>query len=106
MNPDVRLSKIKINTLFDVDGFKMHLSGRSSNGLLFKGANQLVVPYKMEKIIKVISKYCFDYKENKEAVLSEKNRPTEEMFEELFDILVSKLEYAVYENACQHKYLN
>lgn len=97
VNPDVRLSKIKINTLFDVDGFKMHLSGRSSNGLLFKGANQLVVPYKMEKIIKVISKYCFDYKENKEAVLSEKNRPTEEMFEELFDILVSKLEYAVYE---------
>lgn len=72
VNPDVRIPKIKINTLFDVDGFKMHLSGRSSNGLIFKGANQLVVPYKIEKIIKVISKYCLDYKENKEAVLSEK----------------------------------
>ena len=97
VNPDVRIPKIKINTLFDVDGFKMHLSGRSSNGLIFKGANQLVVPYKIEKIIKVISKYCLDYKENKEAVLSEKIRPTEGMFEELFDLLVGKLEYTVYE---------
>ncbi len=29
INPDIRLSKIKIDTLFDVDAFKMHLSGRS-----------------------------------------------------------------------------
>lgn len=96
VNPDVRVSKIKIDTLFDVDGFKMHLSGRSSNGLLFKGANQLVISDQMQKVVKMISKYCYDYKDNKEALLSDKNRPSYDMFNELYDLLVNKLEFAVY----------
>lgn len=72
VNPDVRLPKIKINTLFDVDGFKMHLSGRTGKQLIFKGANQLVLSEKQQLTVKKIGKYCADYKENKEAVLSEK----------------------------------
>ncbi|MEG0831786.1 MAG: Cas9 endonuclease PAM-interacting domain-containing protein, partial [Acidaminococcaceae bacterium] len=36
----ILLPKIKIDTLFKVDGFKMHLSGRTGQQLVFKGANQ------------------------------------------------------------------
>lgn len=96
VNPDVRLSKIKINTLFDVDGFKMHLSGRTGKRLVFKGANQLVLREKLQLTVKKIGKYCADYKENKEAVLSEKSEVTQEVLEELYDEFLHKLRNSLY----------
>ena len=41
--PKILIKKIKIDTLFKVDGFYMWLSGRTSNQLIFKGANQLIL---------------------------------------------------------------
>lgn len=96
VNPDVRILKIKINTLFDVDGFKMHLSGRTGKQLLFKGANQLVLSEELQLIVKKIGKYCADYKENKEAVLSEKSEVTQEVLEELYDEFLHKLRNSLY----------
>lgn len=96
VNPDVRLSKIKINTLFDVDGFKMHLSGRTGKQLIFKGANQLILSEKQQLTVKKIGKYCADYKENKEAVLSEKSEVTQEALEELYDEFLHKLRNGLY----------
>lgn len=63
-DPEILLPKVKINTLFSVDGFKMHLSGRTGKQLLFKNANQLVLPeeqyayfHKIEKWIEKNKKY-------------------------------------------------
>ena len=96
INPDIRIPQIKINTLFDVDGFKMHLSGRSEKRLLFKGANQLVLSPEMQIIVKKIGKYCADRKENKNAVLSEKSELTSDNLEQLFDELLNKLKNSIY----------
>ena len=96
VNPDVRILKIKINTLFNVDGFKMHLSGRTGKQLIFKGANQLVLSEKQQLTVKKIGKYCADYKENKEAVLSEKSEVTQEALEELYDEFLHKLRNSLY----------
>ena len=96
VNPDVRILKIKINTLFDVDGFKMHLSGRTGKQLLFKGANQLVLSEELQLIVKKIGKYCADYKENKEAVKNEKSEVTQEVLEELYDEFLHKLRNSLY----------
>lgn len=41
--PKILIKKIKIDTLFKVDGFYMWLSGRTENRLIFKGANQLLL---------------------------------------------------------------
>ena len=38
-NPEIILPKVKIDTLFKVDGFYMWLSGRTENRLIFKCAN-------------------------------------------------------------------
>lgn len=61
---EILLPKVKINTLFSVDGFKMHLSGRTGKQLLFKNANQLVLPkaqyayfHKIEKWVERNKKY-------------------------------------------------
>ena len=96
INPDVRIPQIKINTLFDVDGFKMHLSGRTGKQLIFKGANQLVLSPEMQTIVKKIGKYCADRKENKNAVLSEKSELTSDNLEQLFDELLNKLKNSIY----------
>lgn len=96
VNPDVRLSKIKKNALIDVDGFKMHLVGRTENRLLLIGATQLVLSEDDQQLIKKIGKYCLDHRENKEAVLPEKYELTMDLFEKLYDIFVFKLEQTVY----------
>ena len=43
INPKIILKKIKLNSLFVVNGFPMHLTGRSNNDLLYKSAAQLVL---------------------------------------------------------------
>lgn len=96
VNPDVRLSKIRKNALIDVDGFKMHLVGRTENRLLLIGATQLVLSEDDQQLIKKIGKYCLDHRENKDAVLSEKYELTMDLFEKLYDVFVFKLEQTVY----------
>lgn len=56
-NPRILIGKIKIDSLFEIDGFQLHLSGRSKNSLNFKVALQLVVSNNDEKYLKKIVKY-------------------------------------------------
>ena len=54
--PEILLKKIKIDTLFKVDGFKMWLSGRTGGQLIFKCANQLVLSGEDTKVLKKVRK--------------------------------------------------
>lgn len=95
-NPRILLSKIKIDTLFDVDGFRMHLSSRTGNQLVFKGANQLVLSNKIERIVKKTGKFCADYKTNKNATISEKMELTDEDLLMVYEEFQKKLQNTVY----------
>lgn len=53
----VLVRKIKFNTLFRVDGFYMHLSGRTGPQLIFKGAHQLCLSGELYQYVKKISNY-------------------------------------------------
>ena len=59
-NPEILIPKIKIDTLFKIDGFPMHLSGRTGNQLVFKGAVQLILDYEEEQLLKRIEKFLND----------------------------------------------
>ena len=52
LNPIILINKIKIDTLFKVDGFYMWLSGRTGKQLIFKGANELLLSDEETKILK------------------------------------------------------
>lgn len=95
-NPRILLDNIKIDTLFDVDGFKMWLSGRTGNQLIFKCANQLVVSGKDEKILKKIIKYTQRKKDNKEARLSDRDALYEEDLLHIYDMFADKISSTVY----------
>lgn len=44
VNPDIRIRKIKIQSLLRIDGFDSYLTGRSDNQLLLRNAVNLLIP--------------------------------------------------------------
>ena len=95
-NPDVRVRKIKMDSLFNVDGFRMHLSGRTGKQLIFKCAEQLVLDEESQKILKKTAKVFADYKENKNIKISDKIELTDEMLIKLYELFYKKLKDTVY----------
>lgn len=96
MEPEVLLKKIKTDTLFSVDGFKMWLSGRTGGQLIFKGANQLLLSEENAATLKKIGKYVQRRKENKDTTLNIYDGIEEGALEKLYDIFLEKLEKTVY----------
>ena len=59
MNPDIRLKKIKVNALIKVDGYPMHVSGKSGDKVRMKSAVQLCLNRKWINYIKKRKLYGF-----------------------------------------------
>lgn len=98
LNPVVLLDKIKIDSLFQVDGFFMWLSGRTNNRLLFKCANQLILSLEDEMILKKIVKFINRRKDNKETKIYESDKLNVEMLNRLYDTFLFKLQKSIYGN--------
>lgn len=95
-NPRILLPKIKIDSLFVVDGFRMHLSGRSGKQLIFKNANQLIVSDTIQKTLKKALKYCADYKINRNTEISDKVELSQQDLQEVYKEFQHKLQNTVY----------
>lgn len=94
--PQILIRKIKTDTLFNVDGFHMWLSGRTENRLIFKGANQLLLSKNETIILKRILKYVKRQKDNKNAFLTANDELTEQSLTELYDTFLYKIKNTVY----------
>ena len=94
--PEILIAKIKIDTLFKVDGFYMWLSGRTGNQLLFKGANELILSLHDTATLKKIIKFTNRLKENKETKIVEKDQLTEQDLVQLYDTFIYKLKNTIY----------
>lgn len=95
--PQILIPKIKINTLFQVNGFKMHLSGRTGKQLIFKGANQFCVNKQNQMYIKKLIKYVDrnkQYKKNFEITEYDKITKDENLY--LYDLYLEKLKNTLY----------
>ena len=97
VKPRIIIPKIKINTLFCVDGFYMHLSGRTGNQLIFKCANQLVLNDENVKYLKKVTGYIEKCKERKTKLeITEYTGITFEENLKIYDELVDKLSNSIY----------
>lgn len=56
-NPRVLIPRIKMDSLLSFDGFRMYVSGRTGQRIVYKNANQLILSPKEIRYIKRISKY-------------------------------------------------
>ena len=94
--PQILINKIKTDTLFNVDGFHMWLSGRSGVQLIFKGANQLVLSSDETMTLKKILKYVNRKKEQKNITLTEYDALSDQELMKLYDRFLDKLKNTVY----------
>ena len=95
-NPKILLNKIKIDTLFKVDGFYMWLSGRTGKQLIFKGANQLILTAKDTAILKKVIKFVTRRKENKNLEIVFHDELTTSDLLGLYDTFLDKLSNTIY----------
>ena len=96
IEPVIRLRKIKTDTLFKVDGFRMWLSGRTGNQLIFKNANQLLLSKEETAILKRVLKYVQRFNENKAAKLTAWDELASADLIRLYDVFLGKIQNAVY----------
>ena len=94
--PKILLRKIRTDTLFDVDGFKMWLSGRTGSRLIFKCANQLILFPNDEKCLKKILKFIQRRKENKNLQIYNVDGILDEDLLHLYDTFLDKLQNTIY----------
>lgn len=94
--PEILLRKIKMDTLFNVDGFKMWLSGRTGGQLVLKNANQLILGADDTETLKKILKFIQRKKENKNLKLVMTDKITEENLLHLYDTFLDKLKNTIY----------
>lgn len=93
----ILIPKIKINSLFSVDGFLMHLSGRTVDRLIFKGACQLIMDDEMTAYFKKIVKFegkCTAKKQTLEAAPFDKLSKEENI--KVYEFFLNKLKNSVY----------
>lgn len=97
----VLLPRIKMNSLFKVDGFPMNVTGRGGKQLVFKHAVSLVIGYDKEQYLKKVLKYSERVQQAKKY-----KRDIEEPTEydgisrkenlEIYDTFMKKIKHSLY----------
>jgi CRISPR-associated endonuclease Csn1 len=104
-NPEVLLNgrMIKTNSLWEIDGYRVHLSCKSADYVWFKGAQQLVLSSAQEIYIKKIYKYCERANGSKElpAITSFDQISAEDNID-LYEMILNKIKKTKY-NTLMHK---
>ena len=90
-NPTICYREIKINSLIRIDGYPMHISGKTGTRISIKNAVQLCVSSDMERIIHNIEKTMDKMKENKKYIMNEHDKITDADLVEVYDTLSLKL---------------
>ncbi len=96
----ILIPKIKINSLIKVDGFYMHLTGRSGDKLCVRGANQLLIDDLNMAYMKKVLKFNKRKSESKKKDLrvTQFDGITSEENQRLYDLLLHKHEQSLYRN--------
>ena len=95
--PRILIPRIKIDALFSLDGFRMHVSSRTGNRIIFKNANELVISPEQAQYIKQLTKFvkrCDAVREN--LIPTVHDGVTSEANAEIYALLLDKLRTNTY----------
>lgn len=95
--PVIKIPEIKINTMFVIDGYPMHLSGKSNQRLAMKNGVQLCVDDDYMKSIKKIENVVEKERTIKNYVIGEVDKLTEKDTVEIFNLLKEKAINTIYQ---------
>lgn len=95
-SPRILIPKIRINTLFRINGFPMHISGRTGTSITFKVGKQLVLPAENVAYLKKLVKFADRRKKRLASAIVEQDGITAGQNIQMYDLLLKKhkTEYA------------
>lgn len=105
-NPIILIPKLKAGTLFEINNYKMWLSGQSGNYLVFRRATPVVLSLQDEYTLKNIFKYMDLKKIYKNATLYLHDEFNENALVRLYDVFLNKLATTVYNFFTQNRLTN
>lgn len=88
VNPDIRMRKIKLQSLLKRDGFFVHISGKTGNQIILRNAVNLCLRQEWVQYIKKLEKYK-EYGQIDELLSEERNG-------ELYQLLLEKHQDGIY----------
>ena len=87
-DPEILIQKVKYNSCIEIDGFRMHISSKSGNQIIYKPGMQLILGYQNEKYIRNISKYL---QKHSDHPVNEFDRISKDENLILFDLITQKM---------------
>ena len=97
-NPVICIPKIYKQSLFEVDGFREHISAKTGNQFVMRNAEQLCLNVESAQIIKNILKFNQRKQVQKDLKVTVHDKITEENLINIFETFISKIQTSVYRN--------
>ena len=88
IDPRILVQKVKYNSCIEIDGFRMHISSKSGNQIIYKPGMQLILGYQNEKYVRNISKYL---RKNSDRPVNEYDNISKDENLILFDLITKKM---------------
>lgn len=95
-NPQILIPKVRIQSLFEIDGFKAHISGKTGNLFVMRNAQELCMDITLAGVLKNGLKFIHRKTVQKDAAITEYDGVSDDNTSELYDFFVDKLSSSIY----------
>lgn len=95
-NPQILIPKIRIQSLFEIDGFKAHISRKTGNQFAMRNAQELCMDNELARILKNVLKFIQRKTVEKNATITEYDGISNDNTLALYNFFVNKLSNSIY----------
>lgn len=95
-NPQILIPKVRIQSLFEIDGFKAHISGKTGNLFVMRNAQELCMDNALAGVLKNVLKFIHRKTVQKDAAITEYDGVSDDNTLALYDFFVDKLSSSIY----------
>lgn len=95
-HPQILIPKIRIQSLFEIDGFKAHISGKTDDRFVMRNAQELCMDNALAGALKNVLKFIHRKTVQKDAVITEYDGVSDDNTLALYDFFVDKLSSSIY----------
>lgn len=95
-NPQILIPKVRIQSLFEIDGFKAHISGKTGNLFVMRNAQELCMDNALAGVLKNVLKFIQRKTVQKDTAITEYDGVSDDNTLTLYDLFVKKLSSSIY----------
>lgn len=95
-HPQILIPKIRIQSLFEIDGFKAHISGKTDDRFVMRNAQELCMDNALAGALKNVLKFIYRKTVQKDAAITEYDGVSDDNTLALYDFFVDKLSSSIY----------